>query len=213
MIAHSIDCALKSGLFDRVLVSTDDEAIAQVAVEFGAETPFLRPPELSDDHAGTAVVIAHAIRWLNEQGVFPTAICCLYATAPFARVDELTQACELLETGRWQFVLAATTYPYPIFRAFRHTGRGLEMIFPEHLSARSQDLPEAMHDAGQFYWGTPAAWLEHPRAFHESSTVVRIPSWRVVDIDHPEDWKRAEQVWWLLNMSGHVSSTSQNIQP
>lgn len=199
MIAHSISCAIESGLFERVIVSTDDEEITEVAKKYGAEVPFRRPPELSGDHTGTTEVVAHAIEYLRNQGVRLSAVCCLYATAPFIRQDDLKQGLAILEAGNWQYVFSATTFAFPIFRSFQQNAEGeLEMFFPEHFNTRSQDIPEALHDAGQFYWGRPQAWLDHVRIFDKASTVVTVPRWRVQDIDTPEDWERAQIVWRVL---------------
>lgn len=195
MIAHSIDCALQSGLFDRVIVSTDDAQIARVARDCGAEVPFVRPAELSDDHTGTTQVVAHAVGWLTGQGADPTAVCCIYATAPFIRQEDLKRALAILEEGDWQYVFPATTYASPIFRSFQQDAAGgLRMFFPERFNTRSQDLPQALHDAAQFYWGRPQAWLNNTRVFEHSSTVIEIPRWRVQDIDTEEDWGRAESL-------------------
>jgi pseudaminic acid cytidylyltransferase len=199
MIAHSIECALRSGLFDRVVVSTDDDEIADIARQFGAEVPFRRPPELSDDHAGTAAVIAHAVRWLQTEGTDVTMACCIYATAPFIREADLKAALAKMEGAAWQFVFCATTFAFPIFRSFRmNEEKGVEMFYPEYFQTRSQDLPEAMHDAGQFYWGRPEAWLNSVPFFGNQSTVLMIPRWRVQDIDTLDDWDRAEIMLQLL---------------
>jgi pseudaminic acid cytidylyltransferase len=200
MIAHSIDCALRSGLFERVIVSTDDAEIDEVAQQYGAEVPFRRPPELSDDHTGTTEVIAHAIDWLQSQRVVLSAVCCIYATAPFIRPADLKHGLTILEAGDWQYVFSATTFAFPIFRSFqKNVQGGLEMFFPEHFDTRSQDLPEALYDAGQFYWGRPKAWLDHLRIFDKGSTIVSIPRWRVQDIDTPEDFERAQTMWQVLH--------------
>jgi len=196
MIAYSIAAAQQSRLFERVIVSTDDEEIGNVAKSYGAEVPFLRPSNLSDDQTGTTEVVAHAIEWLNDAGVCDVAsICCIYATAPFIRQDDITLGLRILESGNWQYVFAATDFAAPIFRSFRRSPTGgLEMFFPEYFPARSQDLPEALHDAGQFYWGKPAAWLSKAKVFDRLSTVVLLPRWRVHDIDTEDDWVRAELI-------------------
>lgn len=200
MLAWSIEAAKASQLFDRIIVSTDDSEIADVARSWGAEVPFIRPAELSDDHAGTTVVIAHAIRWLHGHGVMPSAVCCIYATAPFIQAIDIKAAFDKLEGAVWQYVFSATTFGYPIFRAMEQQANGkLKMFFPEHFLSRSQDIPEAIHDAGQFYWGLPQAWLENKRIFDQWSSVVMLPRWRVQDIDTPEDWARAEIIARLLN--------------
>ena len=189
MIGYSIDCALKSGIFDQVIVSTDDPETSRIARERGAEVPFTRPAELSDDHTGTTAVMAHAVEFLHGVGIEPTAVCCIYATAPFLSPDDLTRALGILDSGRWDFVFSATTYPSSIFRSFRQNADGgIEMFFPEHFGSRSQDLPEALHDAGQFYWGRPLAWLEQRRIFGSNSTALELPRWRVQDIDTEDDW-------------------------
>jgi N-acylneuraminate cytidylyltransferase len=193
MIAWSIDAALKSGCFDRVYVSTDDNEIAQVAQEFGAEVPFVRPPELSDDHAGTTPVITHAIRWQNDNGTPATQVCCIYATAPFIQADDLRRGLAQLESTGALFAFSVTSYAFPIQRAIRITEQQrVEMFQPDHLHTRSQDLEEAWHDAGQFYWGQTNAWLAHTPVFSRHASPVLLPRHRVQDIDTSEDWTRAE---------------------
>lgn len=193
MIAWSIETAKVSGLFDQIVVSTDDSEISTIAKQWGAEVPFERPASLSGDYAGTTEVIAHATRWALDQGWDIEAVCCIYATAPFVQVDDLIRGWQALSSGQWAYAFTVTDFAAPIFRAFKQTQEGgLEMFFPEHFNTRSQDLPAAMHDAGQFYWGRPAAWLEGLRIFDRHSTPVLIPRWRVQDIDTPEDWLRAE---------------------
>lgn len=201
MIAYSIDCALRSGLFDRTIVSTDDEEISRIASYLGAEVPFLRPKNLSDDFTGTTEVIAHATEFLRREGCLLSAVCCIYATAPFIRAEDIESALRIYETGRWHYVFSATTFAFPISRSFRaNAAGGLEMYFPEYFKSRSQDLPEALHDAGQFYLGQPDAWLSHQKIFEKGSTVVKIPRWRVQDIDTEEDWCRAEFMNKYINV-------------
>ncbi len=193
MIAWSIEAANASGLFEHVIVSTDDAEIGEVARRCGAEVPFMRPDELSDDHAGTTPVIAHATQWALDQGLNVATVCCIYATAPFLQTDDLQRGWAALHSGDWDYAFTVTDFAAPIFRSFKQTaGGGLEMFFPEHFATRSQDLPLSLHDAGQFYWGHAAAWLENRRIFDHRSTPVAIPRWRVQDIDTPDDWTRAE---------------------
>jgi len=195
MIAWSIEAAKSSGLFDRIIVSTDDVEIAEVAMQWDAEVPFTRPDELSNDHAGTTPVIAHATQWAIMQGMDVEAVCCIYATAPFVQVDDIKRGWDLLNSGDWDYAFTVTDFASPIFRAFKETETGgIEMFYPERFAARSQDLPVALHDAGQFYWGRPAAWIEGKRIFDQRSKPVLIPRWRVQDIDTPDDWARAEIV-------------------
>ena len=195
MIAWSIEAAKKANLFDRIIVSTDDEEIAEVAKKWGAEVPFMRPAELSNDFAGTTEVITHATKWAQDQGWLLEAVCCIYATAPFVRQNDLQRGLDALRSGPWAYAFTAAEYAAPVFRSFKQVeSGGIEMFFPEHFSTRSQDLPMALHDAGQFYWGRPNAWLSGARIFDRHSTPVFIPRWRVQDIDTVDDWVRAEMM-------------------
>lgn len=195
MMAWAIDTARASGLFERIIISTDDSEIAEIARQCGGEVPFLRPSSLADDHAGTGAVIAHATQWALDQGFDLSAVCCIYATAPFIDIDDLKRGCEVLETGAWDYTFTVTDFSAPIFRAFRQTPQGgIEMFFPETYTSRSQDLPTALHDAGQFYWGRPATWLQQKQVFQPNSSPILIPRWRVQDIDTPDDWIRAEML-------------------
>jgi N-acylneuraminate cytidylyltransferase len=193
MIAWPIVAARESGLFDHVIVSTDDADIAAVAVHWGAEAPFQRPSALADDYTGTTDVIAHAVRWASDQSWPLDAVCCIYATAPFVQPRDLDRGLRALESGQWAYAFAATSFSAPVYRAFgQHSDGGVQMLFPEHFLTRSQDLPLVLHDAGQFYWGRPSAWIEGKRIFDRHSLPVIIPRWRVQDIDDEDDWKRAE---------------------
>lgn len=198
IIAYSIETAIESKLFDKVIVSTDDAEIAKVAENYGAEVPFLRPAKLSDDFSGTHEVVGHAVKFLLDEGIDVEVACCLYATAPLIQQEDLKEAFKLFKQDGWDSVFAAAEFSYPIFRSFQCTkSGGLKMFFPEHYQTRSQDLPTAIHDAGQFYWASAKTWVEPPKGFSESSTVIKIPSWRVQDIDTLEDWKRAEMIFKL----------------
>lgn len=203
MIAWSIEAARQSGCFDRLIVSTDDREIEAISTACGAEVPFLRPAEFSDDHTSTSAVIAHATQWCIDQGSTPTLVCCIYATAPFVNSEDLRCGLEIISGGAWRFVFSATRFGFPIFRSVRLDEAGrVEMFFPEHFPTRSQDLPEAFHDAGQFYWGRPEAWLRGDRIFDSWSTIVELPRWRVQDIDTDEDWQRAELLAPLILRTG-----------
>jgi N-acylneuraminate cytidylyltransferase len=195
MIGWSIEAAAASGLFDRIIVSTDDAEIAAVAKSCGAEVPFLRPGELSGDYAGITEVVAHAVQWAFDQGAEMDAVCCIFATAPFVRAEDIRRGLEALDSGGWAYAFTATDFAAPIFRAFKQSAEGgVEMFMPEYFTARSQDLPVALHDAAQFYWGRPAAWLEGKRIFERHSKPLIIPRWRVQDIDSLDDWARAEML-------------------
>lgn len=199
IIAWPIATALDSGCFDRVIVSTDDREIADVARDAGADVPFVRPSELADEHAGTMAVVAHAIRWHVEAGQVPDLVCCIYATAPFVRAEDLRRGREILERSGADFAFSVTRYRSPIQRALRVDADGrIGMFYPRYFEARSQDLEEAFHDAGQFYWGRAAAWCAAGSLFGPASRAVLLPQDRVQDIDTPEDWTRAEWMFRAL---------------
>lgn len=196
MIAWSIDAALRSDCFDQVIVSTDDAEIAEVARVCGAAVPFMRPAELSDDYAGTIPVIRHAIEWFQGQGTAPEQVCCIYATAPFVRAEDILEGLCILERTGSDYAFSVASYAFPIQRALRLTSDGrVAMLHPEHFNTRSQDLEEAYHDAGQFYWGRASAWLAGKPIFSPVAAPLILPLHRVQDIDTPEDWERAE---WLF---------------
>ncbi len=205
MIAYSIAAARDSNLFDHILVSTDDHEIAEIATAYGAEVPFMRPAALSDDYTGTIEVIAHAIQWMLDQEWPVSMVCCIYATAPFVQVKDIECGLEALESGSWAYAFPATDFAAPIFRSFHPLPEGgIEMFFPDKFSVRSQDLPAAFHDAGQFYWGHQNAWLENKRIFERHSFPIIIPRWRVQDIDTEEDWQRAELMMNIMMRDKNV---------
>ncbi|MDN3448456.1 pseudaminic acid cytidylyltransferase [Psychrobacter sp. APC 3281] len=196
MIAYSIEAALQSGCFDKVIVSTDDTEIAEVARRYGAEVPFIRPAELSNDYTGTIPVVRHAVEWCMQQGVDPQLVCCLYATAPFVTPKYLQQGLQQIIEQDADYAFTVTSYAFPIQRAIKISSQlGIEMFDSNNFNTRSQDLEEAWHDAGQFYWGKAEAWLSEKIIFGPDSTPVILPRHRVQDIDTFEDWDRAE---WLF---------------
>jgi len=195
MIAWTIEAALRSGVFDAVLVSTDDQEIAETAERWGAQVPFHRPSELADDYATTADVMTHAVAWATSKHQALHAVCCLYATAPFIDEADIRRGLLELTSSDWDYVFTATEYASSVFRAFKTTDDGgVSMLFPEHLGTRSQDLPEVLHDAAQFYWARPGTWLAQRPIFGHRSKPLRLPRWRVQDIDTMADWELAERL-------------------
>lgn len=202
MIAYSIEAAIASGCFDRVIVSTDDVDIAAVAKDYGAEVPFLRPAELSDDYTTTMDVIAHAIHWCQNEGCNIEAVCCLYATAPFVQPEDLRKGYALLQETDVQFTFSATSFAFPIQRAIKlDKDACVSMFSPENERIRSQDLEEAFHDAGQFYWGKTRAFLAKLSIFSSHSKAIILPRKRVQDIDTLEDWELAEALFSALKLA------------
>ena len=196
MLAWPIAAALDSGLFDKVVVSTDDAEVAAVARAHGAETPFFRPAELADDHTGVLDVMRHAIAALGGEIDYA---CLIYPTAPMLRAAYLRQGYETL-AGRpdKSFALAVTSFAFPVQRAVRITADGaLEALYPQYRQTRSQDLEPAYHDAGQFCWGRARAWLDGEAMFSPVTLPVILPRTLVQDIDTPEDWERAELLFRL----------------
>lgn len=200
MLAWAIEAAHTSGCFDRIVVSTDDDEIADVARDCGAEVPFRRPLELSDDYTGTIPVVAHAIRTLQTQGASPDLVCCIYATAPFLQGGDLNKGLEELERSGADYAFSVTLYGFPIQRAIRLAKSGrVEMFYPEYFNTRSQDLEAAYHDAAQFYWGRADAWLSGSAIFSPAAVPIVLPHHRVQDIDTQEDWRSAELKFKVLS--------------
>ncbi|MBV7511365.1 pseudaminic acid cytidylyltransferase [Pseudomonas sp. PDM25] len=202
MIVRSIRTALDCGLFDQVVVSTDDQEIADVARAHGAQVPFVRPVELADDFTGTAAVIVHA---LSQLPIFDY-VCCIYATAPLLQAKYLRQGHELLvQHPDKSFAFSVTGFGFPVQRALTLDEQGaLTSLYPEFRNTRSQDLPEAYQDAGQFYWGRREAWLRGDVLFSPASLPVILPRYLVQDIDTLEDWKRAEYLYAALKAGGEL---------
>lgn len=202
LISYSINVAKKSGLFDDIIVSTDDEYIAEVALSYGANVPFIRPKNLSDDLSGTRPVTNHAIKWYSENVAAPEFCCCIYATAPFLQVNYLTQGFEALEADISKaFAYSVTTFPFPIQRALFLKENYASPAFQKDIFKRSQDLPEAYHDAGQFYWGRTEDYLSKKTMFSEYGIPIVLPRHLVQDIDTHEDWIRAELMYQAYMMS------------
>ena len=200
IIYYSIKTAINSKLFDHVIVSTDSNKIAKEAMDLGAEVPFIRPGYLSDDFTGTNDVIKHAVQWIENNWSIVDYICCIYATAPFIRVDFLRKGIEDLIKFKKSFAFAVTTFPFPIQRAIRiDENRNITPFNKDDIKKRSQDLDEAYHDAGQFYWGTRKAFLEDEEIFSSESTPVILPRYLVQDIVTEEDWAQAELMYLALS--------------
>lgn len=202
MIVRSIRTALDSGLFEQVVVSTDDAEIAELALAHGAQVPFLRPAELADDFTGTAAVIVHALQQLPA---FDYA-CCVYATAPLLQSRFLREGFELLQQHpQKSFAFSVCSFGFPVQRALTVDGQGaLTALYPEFRQTRSQDLPEAFQDAGQFYWGRSEAWLRGDVLYSSASLPVILPRHLVQDIDTLQDWKRAEYLYAALKAGGEL---------
>ncbi len=195
MIAYAIEAAKGCGLFDHIVVSTDDEEIAQVAMKFGAEVPFMRPAELADDYATTMPVVAHAIESCRTIGWQADIVCCIYPAVPLIQIQDIQEALSLLEVGDADYVFTVTSFSSAIQRALRRMPDGrMQSFYPEYINTRTQDLEPGYYDAGQFYWGKAKAWMNGISP-HQTGKGLVIPEWRVVDIDTAEDWARAELIF------------------
>lgn len=203
IIAHSIRTALQSGFFDHVVVSTDDDEIAETARTEGAKVPFVRPAELSGDHAGTQAVTRHAIQACRALGWPVELACCMYATAPFVLPQDLGRGRNALHDARVQYAFSATSFEFPVQRAIRLDAAGcVSPVWPQEIPRRSQDLEPLFHDAGQFYWGRADAFLTELPLFAPHSAAVLMPRHRVQDIDTEEDWVRAEWMYRAWKAGG-----------
>ncbi|PMG74965.1 pseudaminic acid cytidylyltransferase [Shewanella sp. 10N.286.51.B7] len=201
IIARSIEAAVESELFDHVIVSTDCFEIAEIARSYGATTPFMRPAELSDDMATTRVVVNHTINWVIDNVGKVDHVCCLYATAPFVTAEALKLSFDQLLNMGTDFCFSVTSFASAIQRALYMDDFGhVKMFAPEHRQSRSQDLIEAYHDAGQFYWGKSEAFLRGDIMYSEKATSYIVPRYQVQDIDTEEDWLLAERLFLAGSM-------------
>lgn len=198
LIAYSIDVALKSKLFDKVIVSTDDEEIAKIAIKYGAIVPFLRPKELSDDFTGTGAVVEHTINYLKSQSENYNFACTIYATAPLLQEKYLVEAFEKLKNSSAKKAFSCTSMSFPIQRTFKITNdERCEMFWRENFYKRSQDLEKAYQDAGQFYWENLHIKSDEI-TFGKDSIPIVLPRYLVQDIDTLEDWARAEIMYEVI---------------
>jgi pseudaminic acid cytidylyltransferase len=199
IISYPISIALEAELFSHVVVSTEDYEISKIAEQYGAQVPFIRPKNLADDYTATRPVIQHAITQLDEQGVRPEYVCVLYPATPLLSVADIRRGFRQLKLEGTDFVFSASYYRHPIQRALRHSNYGgVEMIEPRYLEARTQDLQEAFHDVGQFYWGKTQAFWTGKTVFTGLSSPFFLSQWQSVDIDSEEDWSTAEILHKLL---------------
>ena len=196
IIAWPIACARDSGLFDRIIVSTDDPEIASIGREHGAEVPFMRPRDLADDHITTADVMAHAAAELARPYRGKSELCCIYATAALLEPAALIEAADVFATGKWDYIFAAQRFASPPQRGLVRNAMGAMVPWmPEHAPARSQDLETLFHDAGQFYWAATESWAAKQSIYGPRSTAILLLPWQACDIDTEEDWANAERLF------------------
>ena len=203
MIGRAILNAKKSGLFDRIIISTDSLEIKAVAHSFGGEVPFRRPKNLADDFTSTISVVRHGIQWLLDQGVKLSAVCCIYPATPFLKPEDLNLGLKYLKEKGVDFTYAITSFPHPIQRAMEMDDEGrLIMKDPNMSNIRSQDLVETYHDAGQFYWANVGTWLEKRTILDCQNAGVILPKFRAIDIDTLDDWILAERIFQASSANG-----------
>ena len=206
VLTYSVRAAITAGCFDKIIVSTDDDEIAEVARAFGASTPFIRPSELADDHAVLIDVVRHAILWYQDRGEIVTEVCCIFATAPFVTSDTLLMGLDTLHKSGRSFALSVTSFPFPVQRAISLLSDGsINAMYPEFRETRSQDLEPSWHDAGQFCWGTSNAFLDRLPIFSSHTTGVALPRHLVQDLDTLEDWRRAELMYQVMLQQDKLS--------
>ena len=194
MIAYAIAAARECGLFEHVVVSTDDDEIAEVALQHGATVPFKRPAHLADDQTVTVPVIAHAAQWFVDQGQAPAAVCCIYPCSPLLRAEDLRGAHQMLVQRKAAYVYPVVQFHSSPWRGMRISDKGpMQFVHPEFELTRTQDLERCYYDAGQFYWGQTQSWIDGLR-MHSNGHGYEVPGWRIVDIDTEDDWRRAELI-------------------
>jgi pseudaminic acid cytidylyltransferase len=193
IISYAINTATKSGIFDKVIVSTDDAEIAEIAKSYGAEIPWMRSKELSGDHVTTISVMQDATKKLGADFVGLENVCCIYPATPLLKTNFLSRGLELLTVGGWNYVFSAVAVESPPYRFFSLTpSNGVKMLFPNFEKSRTQDLESTYCDAGQFYWGTKKSWSAGLPILSMNSTILELPTNLTIDIDTISDWKIAE---------------------
>jgi pseudaminic acid cytidylyltransferase len=199
IISYSIETALKSNLFDEVMVSTDSEEIAGISKKYGAKVPFFRSPETSNDFAGIAEVMSEVISNYNSAGKTFSYFCCIFPTAPLIQKEHLGKSFKMMIERGYDSVFPVLRFSYPILRSLKMTDGRVEMNWPEYFNYRSQDLSPAFHDAGLFYWMKTQAFLEQKKIFAKNSGGFELSEMEIQDIDNESDWAIAEMKYKLLN--------------
>lgn len=196
IISRVIKTISESGIFERVIVSTDSLKIKEIAEEAGALVPFVRPDEISGDFIDTSTVMSHASNFINEYYDSKEAVMCIYPTAVFIQEDDLVSCIKKFETGKWEFVFSAYQPSNSALRMFgKADGGGCEMYFPEFFNYRSQELPISFADAGMFYLAEQKTWHKQTTIFTSRSSFIEIPRLRAIDINVMEDWTLAETIY------------------
>jgi pseudaminic acid cytidylyltransferase len=204
VIAYAIENALNLGIFTDVIVTTDDPDIASISRDFGAHIPELRPSHLSDDYATTLDVMKYTVANYIPEREVNTVVCCIYPTTPLLSPRFILEGRYLLESGHWDYVISAARYSHPIERAFTiNSGGPVEIINPEHVLTRTQDLSDSFYDAGQFYWGERQTWINGKSIFLSKMAAVQIPKLQSIDIDTLEDWMLAEHIYTSETFRAH----------
>ena len=199
IIAYSIEVALKSGIFDEVMVSSDSEEIADIAISYGAKVPFFRSEKNSDDDSTTSDVIEEVLLKYKELGKEFQYFCCLYSTAPFVTIEKIKEAFDMLKSNIFDAVFPVVKFGYAIQRALKIDDNFIKMIYPENIDKRSQDLSPAYHDCGQFYFMKTDVFLKQKKMFVEKSAALIMGEMETQDIDNEDDWKIAELKYKILN--------------
>ena len=193
IITYTIEKLKRSGIFDRIIVSTDSKKIASISKYYGAEVPFKRPKLLSGHYTSDAPVISHTVRFLINEGCQFDYVCCVYPPNPFLQISDLKKGFSKIKSKKFNYVFSATNYRFPFLRSFTFSRKkGIKVLFKNNINKRSQDLKQIICDAAQFYWGKKEAWLQEKNIFKKGSDIVMIPKWRYHDIDTLDDWKYAE---------------------
>jgi N-acylneuraminate cytidylyltransferase len=202
IIAYSIEAAQRSNLFSEIMVSTDDEGIAEIAREFGATVPFLRSAKNSDDYATTADVLIEVIEEYKKINKRFELFCCIYATAPFVTAAKLSEGLGLMRNNEFDSVFPVSAFSFPVKRSVSVRDGKQILNHPEFFNTRSQDLEPCYHDTGQFYWSKPEVVLEHNRLFTDNTGAIIVSELEAQDIDTENDWELAELKYKFLKSKG-----------
>ncbi len=202
IISYSIEAALKSEIFNEVMVSTDDNEITEISKQFNANVPFLRSKKNSGDFANISDVLLEVLTQYKSIGIEFDFLCCIYPTAPFVTSQILIDTFNLLLKKNADSIIPISRFSYPIQRAFKINDKGfIEYIWPENIHKRSQDLLPAYHDAGQFCWINVTSFLKNKFLITDNTTFIELNELMAQDIDNESDWRIAEMKYSLMKKS------------
>jgi len=201
LIYYAIKKAIESKIFDYVVVSTDKRKIANIAIKYGAQVPFLRPLKFSTDKSSCLDTVKHCLKWFVKKGIFFKYVCMIYPTAPLIKISDLKKGSKMITSNKADFCFTAAEFPSPILRSFHLNKKNFvkKTLSKKNFKKNSQNLPKYYFDAGQFYWGKSQAWLKTKMLIDKRCKIISIPDFMAIDLNDKNDLEKLKLFYKSLN--------------